>query len=64
MEALEQIATQTDPDLGFRLLLRIVEVLQLPLTEAQYTRYATLADRFHYGEHHLLFSVDHLVQRT
>ncbi|WP_327739887.1 hypothetical protein OG749_44560 [Streptomyces nojiriensis] len=64
MEALEQVATQVDPDLGFRLLLRTVEVLQLPLTEEQHTRYEALADRFHYGEDHLLFSVDHLVQRT
>ncbi|MFD5411566.1 hypothetical protein [Streptomyces nojiriensis] len=64
MEALEQVATQVDPDLGFRWLLRTVEVLQLPLTEEQYTRYEALADRFHYGEDHLLFSVDHLVQRT
>ncbi|WP_392893135.1 contact-dependent growth inhibition system immunity protein [Streptomyces sp. LN699] len=64
MEALEQVTTQVDPDLGFRLLLRTVEVLQLPLTEEQYTRYEALAGRFHYGEDHLLFSVDHLVQRT
>ncbi|WP_405940801.1 hypothetical protein [Streptomyces sp. NBC_00207] len=61
MEALEQIATQVDPDLGFRLLLHTVEVLQLPLTEEQYTRYEALASRFHYGQDHLLFSVDHLV---
>ncbi|WP_030657281.1 MULTISPECIES: hypothetical protein [Streptomyces] len=64
MEALEQIAIRIDPDLGFRLLVRTVEVLQLPLTEEQYTRYETLAGRYHYSEDHLLFSVDHLVQRT
>ncbi|KOU82522.1 MULTISPECIES: hypothetical protein [unclassified Streptomyces] len=64
VEALEQVTTQSDPDLGFRLLLRTVEVLRLPLTEEQYTRYEALASRFHYGEDHLLFSVDHLVQRT
>ncbi|MCX5232784.1 hypothetical protein [Streptomyces sp. NBC_00233] len=51
-------------DLGFRLFLRTVEVLRLPLSEEQYTRYEALAGRFHYGENHLLFSVDHLVQRT
>ncbi|MFE6906662.1 contact-dependent growth inhibition system immunity protein [Streptomyces erythrochromogenes] len=64
VEALEQIATQVDPDLGFRLLLRLVEVLRLPLTEEQYTRYEALAGSLHYGEDHLLFSVYHLVQRT
>ncbi|WP_051782166.1 MULTISPECIES: hypothetical protein [unclassified Streptomyces] len=64
MEALEQVATQVDPDLGFRLLVRTVEVLQLPLTEEQYARYEAIAGRFHYGEYHLLFSIDHLVQRT
>ncbi|MET7757513.1 hypothetical protein ABZT27_22825 [Streptomyces sp. NPDC005389] len=64
MEALEQVVTRVDPDLGFRLLLRAVEVLQLPITEAQYTRYKALAGRFHYGEDHLLFSVDHLVRRS
>ncbi|MEW2584842.1 hypothetical protein [Streptomyces virginiae] len=64
IEALELIATQIDPDLGFRLLVRTVEGLQLPLTEEQYTRYETLAGRYHYSDDHLLFSVDHLVQRT
>ncbi|MFD6967698.1 hypothetical protein [Streptomyces sp. NPDC059979] len=64
MEALEQVVTQVDPDLGFRLLLRTVEVLRLPLTEEQYARYEVLGGRFHYGEDHLLFSADHLVQRT
>ncbi|MGA4960283.1 hypothetical protein [Streptomyces lavendulocolor] len=64
MEALEQVVTQVDPDLGFRLLLRTVAVLRLPLTEEQYARYEVLGSRFHHGEDHLLFSVDHLVQRT
>ncbi|MFE5620475.1 hypothetical protein ACFQ8S_00120 [Streptomyces virginiae] len=64
MEAVERIATQIDPDLGFRLLVRTVEVLQLPLTEEQYIRYETLAAGYHYSDDHLLFSVDHLVQRT
>ncbi|MFF4330499.1 hypothetical protein ACFYZT_28820 [Streptomyces sp. NPDC001591] len=64
MDALEQVVTQVDPDLGFRLFLRAVEVLRLPLTEEQYARYEALGSRFQYGEDHLLFSVDHLVQRT
>ncbi|MFF3087606.1 hypothetical protein ACFVRB_21520 [Streptomyces nojiriensis] len=64
MDALEQVVTRVDPDLGFRLFLRMVGNLQLPLTEEQYTRYKVLAGRFQYAEDHLLFSVDHLVQRT
>ncbi|MER5811425.1 hypothetical protein ABT143_25075 [Streptomyces sp. NPDC002033] len=64
MGALEQVVTQVDPDLGFRLFLRTLEVLQLPLNEARYARYETLSSRFQYGEDHLLFSIDHLVQRS
>lgn len=62
--ALEQVVTQVDPDLGFRLLLRALKLLQLPLTEEQYARYETLSSHFQYSENHLLFSVDHLVQRS
>ncbi|MCY0951435.1 hypothetical protein [Streptomyces sp. H27-S2] len=64
MGALEQVVTRVDPDLGFRLFLRTLEVLQLPLTEERYARYETLSSRFQYGEDHLLFSIDHLVQRS
>lgn len=64
MEALEQVVVQVDPDLGFRLFLRIVAILGLPLTEEQFARYERLAGRFHYGQQHLLFTVHHLVQRT
>ncbi|MFJ7157142.1 hypothetical protein ACIQUQ_19630 [Streptomyces sp. NPDC101118] len=62
--ALEQVVIQVDPDLGFRLFLRTLQVLQLPVTEEQYTRYKSLSSLFEYGETHLLFSIDHLVQRT
>ncbi|MER7341876.1 hypothetical protein ABT403_29120 [Streptomyces sp. NPDC000075] len=64
MEALEQVVVRADPDLGFRLFLPIVAILRLPLTEEQYTRYESLASRFHYGEQHLLFTVHHLVRHT
>ncbi|MET8756049.1 hypothetical protein ABZW32_39050, partial [Streptomyces sp. NPDC004667] len=62
--ALEQVVSKVDPDLGFRLLLRALKILQLPLTEAQYARYETLSTKFRYGENHLLFSVNHLIQRN
>ncbi|MFJ7206970.1 hypothetical protein ACIQWR_25990 [Streptomyces sp. NPDC098789] len=64
MDAVEQVVTRVDPDLGFRLFLRAVEVLHLPLTEEQYARYEALGSRFQHGEDHLLFSVHHLVQRS
>ncbi|MFJ7961395.1 hypothetical protein ACIQ62_34390 [Streptomyces sp. NPDC096319] len=64
IDALEQVVTRVDPDLGFRLFLRTLEVLQLPVTEEQYSRYGRLGSHFQYGRDHLLFSVDHLVQRT
>lgn len=63
MGALEQVVAQVDPDLGFRLFLRTLEALRLPLTEARYARYETLSNRFRYGGDHLLFSIDHLVRR-
>ncbi|MFJ7157816.1 hypothetical protein ACIQUQ_23145 [Streptomyces sp. NPDC101118] len=61
---LEQVVTRVDPDLGFRLFLRFLQLLQLPVTEEQYTRYGSLAGLFRYGDDHLYWSVDHLVQRT
>ncbi|MFE7516804.1 hypothetical protein ACFU8I_37095 [Streptomyces sp. NPDC057540] len=64
IDALEQVVTRVDPDLGFRLFLRTLEILGLPVTEEQYTRYQRLSSDFKYGADHLLFSVDHLVQRT
>ncbi|MFD8290584.1 hypothetical protein ACFV2B_20550 [Streptomyces lavendulae] len=62
--ALEQVVSKVDPDLGFRLLLRALKILQLPLTETQYARYETLGSDFQYGQSHLLFSVNHLIQRN
>ncbi|MEV7448658.1 hypothetical protein ACWD6Q_10220 [Streptomyces nigra] len=35
---LEQVVTRVDPDLGFRLLLRMLNVLSVPLTEDEYAR--------------------------
>lgn len=52
-EALEQVVTRVDPDLGFRLFLRLLHVLALPLTEEQYACYRTLGEQFGYGEFHV-----------
>ncbi|MFI7020810.1 hypothetical protein [Streptomyces sp. NPDC050164] len=52
-EAMEQVVTRVDPDLGYRLLLRLLQVLALPLTEQQYARYRTLGEQLGYGEFHV-----------
>ncbi|GGZ24902.1 hypothetical protein [Streptomyces poonensis] len=52
-EALEQVVTRVDPDLGYRLLLRLLRVLALPLTEEQYARHRSLGERFGYGAFHV-----------
>ncbi|GAQ54492.1 hypothetical protein F3K43_17445 [Streptomyces sp. LBUM 1476] len=53
VEALEQVATQVDPDLGYRLLIRILQVLAVPLRAEQYVRYQVLGRQFGYGEFHI-----------
>ncbi|MEU6529518.1 hypothetical protein ABZ869_10055 [Streptomyces sp. NPDC046928] len=58
---LEQVVTRVDPDLGFRLLLRMLDVLSLPLAEEQYVRYQRLAA--HFGHHEDLVT-DTLWQRV
>ncbi|MCH0538080.1 hypothetical protein I3F58_00585 [Streptomyces sp. MUM 203J] len=61
LAAVEQVVTRVDPDLGFRLFLRVLLVLSVPLTEEQYSRYEFLGGRFGYGEYHLL-ELDQLVR--
>ncbi|PKV82808.1 hypothetical protein [Streptomyces sp. TLI_146] len=50
VSALEQVVTQVDPDLGFRLFLRIMKVYQVPISESRYDRYHELGQRFSYNE--------------
>ncbi|MEV7997198.1 hypothetical protein AB0O67_36585, partial [Streptomyces sp. NPDC086077] len=61
MAALEQVVRQVDPDLGFRLLLRLLAVLSVPVTPEQYERYRAIGERFGYGEYHV-DGIEHLVQ--
>ena len=60
--ALEQVVLQVDPDLGFRLLLRILHTVSGPLTERQYARCRDLGERFGYGEDHVSHAIEHLAQ--
>ncbi|NUT28221.1 MAG: hypothetical protein HOV84_20260 [Streptomyces sp.] len=59
--ALEQVVVQVDPDLGFRLFLRVLLALWMPLTKEQYGRYQALGERLGYGEFHVSL-VDQFIQ--
>ncbi|MEU6549625.1 hypothetical protein ABZ915_04925 [Streptomyces sp. NPDC046915] len=60
--ALEQVVVQADPDLGFRLLLRVLHTVWGSLTKRQYARYRALGERFGYGQYHVAYAVEHLAQ--
>ncbi|MFF7599786.1 hypothetical protein [Streptomyces mirabilis] len=57
---LEQVVTQVDPDLGFRLLLRSVRAYSVPLTDERLARYTALGDEFGYGRRHIADLTDFL----
>lgn len=61
MAALEQVVRQVDPDLGFRLFLRLLRVLSVPVTRQRYERHRAIGERFGYGEYHV-DEIEHLVQ--
>ncbi|MEU0431086.1 hypothetical protein ABZ153_05470 [Streptomyces sp. NPDC006290] len=61
MDALEHVVTRIDPDLGFRLFLRVLSALQVSLTQERYDRYQAIGERFGYGEYHVC-NVDHLIE--
>ncbi|MFF3849414.1 hypothetical protein [Streptomyces sp. NPDC002328] len=60
MAAVEEVIGRVDPDLGFRLFLRVLLVLHAPVTRGQYERYQAIGQRFGYGRHHV-DEVEHLV---
>lgn len=60
--ALEQVVVQVDPDLGFRLLLRVLHTASASLTKRQYARCRTLGEHFGYGEDHVPYAIEHLAQ--
>ncbi|MFI1360311.1 hypothetical protein ACH4TV_43040 [Streptomyces sp. NPDC020898] len=47
--ALEQVVDLVDPDLGFRLFLRVLDALSVPLTRGQCGRYVSIGEAFGYG---------------
>lgn len=48
--ALERVVTEVDPDLGFRLFLRVLKAYLVPISEPQHLRYRELGERFGYNE--------------
>ncbi|MFI6448044.1 hypothetical protein [Kitasatospora sp. NPDC050543] len=51
--SLEDVVTTVDPDLGFRFLLQVLATYDVPVTDAQRTRYQALADQLGYSPDHL-----------
>ncbi|MCD9878546.1 hypothetical protein [Streptomyces guryensis] len=60
--ALEQVVVQVDPDLGFRLLIRVLHTASGSLSKRQYARCRALGERFGHGEDHVSHAIEHLVQ--
>ncbi|MHC5906904.1 hypothetical protein ACVNF4_23810 [Streptomyces sp. S6] len=53
MAALEQVTVQVDPDLGFRLFLRVLRPVSARVTAEQYERYQAIGEQFGYGNYHV-----------
>ncbi|RSN08036.1 hypothetical protein DMH25_16720 [Streptomyces sp. WAC 01325] len=60
---LEALAIAVDPDLGFRLLVRMIEAYGIPVTQAQYARYRELGRRFGHHDSQVADAVEDLVER-
>lgn len=58
-----EVVTEADPDLGFRLLLRLLDAYEAPITEARYTRFERLADRLGCGEDYVRRELEHRITR-
>ncbi|MEU0372367.1 hypothetical protein ABZ070_19275 [Streptomyces sp. NPDC006283] len=48
--SLERVVIEVDPDLGFRLFLRVLKAYLVPISESQHLRYRVLGERFGYNE--------------
>lgn len=60
VEALREVVTHADPNLGYRLFLQLLNVLSVPLTMARYAGYRALGEQFGYGAGHVPDAVEHL----
>ncbi|MGY1497496.1 hypothetical protein ACW4TU_13020 [Streptomyces sp. QTS52] len=64
LAAVEEVVTDVDADLGFRLLLRLLDVVSPSLTQEQYSHYQALGSRFGYGEDHVTGKLEQLVRQS
>jgi hypothetical protein len=62
VEAVEDVVVRADPDLGYRLFLRLLHVLAVPLTAEQYARCHALGMRFGYGAYHVSDALEQFVE--
>ncbi|MFI2645744.1 hypothetical protein [Streptomyces sp. NPDC018610] len=60
LAAVEEVVTDVDADLGFRLFLRLLRVASPFITHEQYNCYQALGRRFGYGEHHVAETLEQL----
>jgi hypothetical protein len=61
--ALKEVVTRVDPDLGYRLLLRLLASRTAPLTEEAYERHVVLCRHFRLGAEHVSEAVELLLHR-
>ncbi|MDX3457209.1 hypothetical protein PV396_35530 [Streptomyces sp. ME02-8801-2C] len=64
LAAVEEVVTDVDADLGFRLLLRLLDVVSPSLTQELYSHYQALGRRFGYGEDHVTGKLEQLVRQS
>ncbi|MDQ0932725.1 hypothetical protein [Streptomyces turgidiscabies] len=62
LAAVKEVVTDVDADLGFRLLLRLLDVVSPSLTQELYSHYQALGRRFGYGEDHVTGKLEQLVR--
>ena len=62
LDAVAEVVARVDPDLGYRLFLRLLTVWCTPLSEARAARCLALGERFGYGAPYLAETLDHLVR--
>ncbi|WP_051715508.1 hypothetical protein [Streptomyces bikiniensis] len=58
LTAVEEVVSRVDPDLGYRLLLRLLGTRRVHLTEERYARHLALCEHFGYGTEHVSEGVE------
>ncbi|MFE8937446.1 hypothetical protein ACFYNX_08140 [Streptomyces sp. NPDC007872] len=58
LAAVEEVVSRVDPDLGYRLLLRLLGTRRVHLTEERYARHLSLCEHFGYGAEHVSEGVE------